>query len=81
MTDLFDGFLRKFMSVGDEVQPSTRQNELICIQLQENGWKAKGSEYVPGSNDIIVYWVKGDQEQSVRLAPSEQSRWIMAVKK
>ena len=79
MNDLFDRFLKQFIPQPAEKVP-VRQNELVCIDLQKNGWKVKDTQYIPGSYDIIVYWYKENNQKSVRLNPAEQSRWVKIAK-
>lgn len=54
----------------------TLQNHLECLKLYDSGWKQDGFEYIPNSNNIIVFWGNGTERKNVILNLQEQQLWV-----
>lgn len=55
------------------------RNELECLRLYGSGWTHDGFDYVDNSNDIMVFWVRGDERVGVQLTVKQQRRWLQRI--
>lgn len=79
--DIFTKMIEGFFESSKQIEAARggaiidERNEIICLKLYDDGWVQDGFDYTD-SQDIIIYWKKGDKRKKIRMIPEQQRRWL-----